>query len=164
MENNYLAVQPINTIFGEALITLYNDYKKISPPRIIDNQELNEHGYQIIRFKIKNFDFFEKINLRHIKFMFIDDTSSESNSYSTESKTIYIVKPKNELCFINSVLHEVGHAVHHPDGGKKSLEKELKAWLFSLEKSQKFFGLIKKEDLKVLEGYIINCLGTYCNN
>jgi len=151
-----------NTIFGRALIKVGDNYQKILPPRSLDGLELQENGYQIKDFKIGNIDFIVKLNLKHIKFIFIDDPVSKSSSYSPESKTIYVVKPDNELCFINSVLHEVGHAMLHSNGGEKNLERELKAWLYSLQKSQIFFGRIKNGDIKILEKYIIDQLKTYC--
>lgn len=171
MKTNYLDIKDIEfkTFFGRVVIKTTDKTRKLSPPRIEDRgAKLKETTRQIVNIKVKDIDLLKKLNLPNLSFMLIVNRMNTGNSYTPNTNTlrefIYIVPPRTDdekLCFLNSILHEVGHAMLHPYNTKRHLKKELEAWLFSIRKSEELFGQIKKENYKVLEKHIVGCLKSH---
>jgi hypothetical protein len=95
---------------------------------------------------------------------------SNYNRYSLETshtKVIYMANSKlshdnDKKCYINSLMHEVGHARIHTDyESPKNRLVEKEAWDYSSNKLKKIFGAVPFNSKKILDKYIETCINTY---
>lgn len=157
------------TFFGKTIIELESEVKQLTHRVRIDGAEYVEETRPILKIEVQGVNLLEKLNLPHLVFLLVVSKNNVGNSYTFDkslNEYICLISPKDDedkLCFINSVFHEIGHAVLHSYNDDKSLKKELEAWIFSIQKSQMLLGKIKNTDYKILEKHIVDCLSSYKN-